>query len=115
MADLTLTSPVATRTVELDTTVTVIEVPLSVAGGVSAIYATCDADWRMQVQSDLQSLAAGATAPTGDYYPVPAETAWPIPVAAHHSGIASRLPVRIAVWVPSGTATLHLQPYPVTR
>lgn len=115
MADLTITSPIATRTLDLATTVQTIEIDRAVVGSVSGLYLYCSAAGGYQIQADGQALASGSTAPTEDYDVLPAGVRVPIPIPGHAEGITDHLPIRIAVWAEAGTPTLHVAPYPVTR
>jgi len=115
MADLTLTSPIATRTLTLATTCKVIEVSRETVGGLQGLYLYCTTETLYQILADGQSVASGAAAPTADYDVVPASTKTPIGITPHTDGLTTQRPLRIAVWVASGTPTLHVAPYPVTR
>lgn len=115
MADLDITSPIATKTLTQATTVKVIEVDRSVFGAVAGLYLYCTTETLYQITADGQSLSSGSAAPSSDYDVIPASTRVPIPIPAHADGITDQQPFQIAVWVGSGTPTLHVAPYPVTR
>lgn len=115
MATTTLSSPIATDDLALSATVSVIEVPRDIAGSVQALYVYSATETLYQIQADGQSLADGSTAPTDGYSVIPASTQYPIPVPGHHDGITDGRPYRVALWLATGTDTLRIAPYPITR
>lgn len=114
MADTTLSSPIATRTQALATTTQILTVPAEIAAGVQGLYLYCSTEVRYQIQADGRAIASGSTAPTVDYDVVPAATRTPIGMPGHVHGYAGDR-VEIAIWAATGTPTLHIAPYPVSR
>lgn len=114
MADLTLSSPLATRTMVLATTTYTLSIPTEYAGQMSGVYLYCASECRYQVLDDGRAVVSGSVAPTADVGVVPAAVFVPVPIPAHVSGYAGDR-YDIAVWAVAGTPTLHVSPYPVTR
>lgn len=106
--------PAATRMVTLSATVQrAIRVPRAVAGQMSGMYVYASAECRYKVLPGGEA-AADDTLPTTDYDVIPAATRTPIPLPVHQPAAEDGSYV-IHVWSVSGTPTLHIQPYALTR
>ena len=109
MATVTIASPVATKTVAVGTTTGRIEFGDAIKGRLSAVYVFCPTECRYQIK-EASSLADGSAAPASDYVVIPAATLVPIPVA-----FSEEYDGAIVIWCPSGSDTMSIAPYPVTR
>jgi len=109
MATLALSSPVETKTMAVAATVGILNVN-AIIGKVSGVYVYCASECQYQIV-EASAAADGAAAPASDFMVIPAATMVPIPVsfAEEYDG------GKIAIWCPSGAATLSIAPYPVTR
>ena len=110
-----LSSPVATLTIDLTTTVQAIAIPRSVAGQIAGLrfYVASGGSAEYQILPNYE-LAADDTAPTSDHMPIAAGGAVPQEIGIHGAG-AGGGDLHVMVWAASGTPTLHVAPVPVGR
>lgn len=111
-----LTSPEATRTLTLSTTVQAITIARHIAGqmsGIRLVPPTGDTTVRFLVEPGYRPLADD-TAPTADYIPIGSAAGWPVEVPLHRPASDDH-DVVIHVWATTGTPVLSIQPIPLSR
>lgn len=111
-----LTSPEATRTLTLSTTVQAITIARHIAGqmsGIRLVPPTGDTTVRFLVEPGYR-LLADDTAPTADYIPIGSTAGWPVEVPLHQPA-SNDEEVVIHVWATSGSPVLSIHPVPLSR